>query len=161
MATTPARLIEALELNYDIIQKLLRGLAHTDSLLQLPFHGNCANWVLGHIIEGRNSMLILLQEPPLWDEAACRIYRLGSPPITNDKMPHLSLECLFMDLKAMHTSLIEVLEQIEQTVLDGPSHLSDEPLGDSLLRSLWRETYHLGQFEIYRQLAGKEAVPIE
>jgi hypothetical protein len=160
MATTPERLIEALNLNYEIIQKLLRGLGHSDSMLQLPFSGNCANWVLGHIIEGRNSMLLLLRQAPLWDEEACNIYRLGSAPISSADMPHLSLECLFMDLKAMHVSLIETLEQISQDELEQPSDNGDEPLGDGVLRGLWRETYHLGQFEIYRQLAGKENVVI-
>jgi hypothetical protein len=160
MATSPERLIEALNLNYEIIQKLLRGLGHADSMLQLPFSGNCANWVLGHIIEGRNSMLKLLGQAPLWDEAACDIYRLGSAPITSAEMPHLSLECLFMDLKAMHLSLVETLEESRQAALEQPTENGEEPLGDALLRGLWRETFHLGQFEIYRQLAGKEDVVI-
>ena len=157
MATTSQRLIEELEMNYGLIQSQMKGLGHFDTLLQLPFRGNCANWVLGHIVEGRNDMLKFLGLIPLWDDAACALYRSGSAAITSSESPHLSLECLMMDLKAMHNLLLETLAQSSQEQLDSPTaHPDDGSLGNLMARMTWHETYHLGQLELLRQLAGKE-----
>lgn len=41
-------LIATLDTNQWIIDCQLKGLAHADTLRQLPFRGNCMNWVLGH-----------------------------------------------------------------------------------------------------------------
>lgn len=40
------------------------GLTDEDSMRQLP-HGNCLNWVLGHIATNRDGVLETLGEPPL------------------------------------------------------------------------------------------------
>ena len=34
------------------------GLAHQDSLMQLPFRGNCMNWTLGHVLLCRDDKVI-------------------------------------------------------------------------------------------------------
>jgi hypothetical protein len=43
---TAKDLIGASERNLGIIKAQTEGLSHADSLLQLPFRGNCLNWVL-------------------------------------------------------------------------------------------------------------------
>jgi hypothetical protein len=157
MATTPERLLTELEWNYNEIQRHLKGLGHMDLLLQLPFGGNCANWVLGHIIEGRNDMLKFLSRPMLWDDAACKIYRSGSAPIKGADSPHLSFECLHMDLKAIHNDLAEALASISQADLDSETaYPEDGGLANLMARMLWHETYHVGQLEILRGLARPE-----
>lgn len=57
---TVTDLIESLERNLYIIKVQTQGLTHADSLLQLPFRGNCLNWVVGHIAANRNTMLYFL-----------------------------------------------------------------------------------------------------
>src|SRR5688500_16445196 len=114
MATTPERLLYELELNYGEILRHLQGLKHEETLLQLPFGGNCANWVLGHMVEGRNDMLKFLSLALLWDEMSCQLYRSGSAPIKGAGSPHLSLERLLRDLKIMHDDLITGLSSITQ-----------------------------------------------
>lgn len=59
---TATDLIGALERNLNIVKSQTQGLSHADSLLQLPFRGNCMNWVLGHIATTRNAMLQFLGE---------------------------------------------------------------------------------------------------
>ena len=51
---TTEDLITALGRNLDVIKAQTKGLSHADSLLQLPFRGNCLNWVLGHIAGTRS-----------------------------------------------------------------------------------------------------------
>ena len=46
----PENLINILERNEGILRAQLEGLTHKNSLLQLPFRGNCLNRVPGHII---------------------------------------------------------------------------------------------------------------
>ena len=154
MATTPERLLYELEINYSEILRHLQGLQHEETLLQLPFGGNCANWVLGHMVEGRNDMLKFLSLAPLWDETSCQLYRSGSDPIKEAASPHLSLERLLRDLKTMHDDLVAGLSNITQARLDEPTaYPEDGGLGNLMARMMWHETYHLGQLEILRHLA--------
>jgi hypothetical protein len=40
---------EVYQNNHEIIHKQIAGISQDESLLQLPFRGNCLNWVVGHI----------------------------------------------------------------------------------------------------------------
>ena len=63
--TMDAELITGIfEINYNVIKQQVDGLTHEDSLLQLPFRGNCLNWVLGHILVSRNRALTLIGDWP-------------------------------------------------------------------------------------------------
>src|SRR4051794_4037563 len=66
---TAQQLAEAHGRNVGIIKAQTAGLTHDESLLQLPFRGNCMNWVIGHILEGRNTILDLLGAEPAFDPA--------------------------------------------------------------------------------------------
>ncbi len=43
-----------------LIHHLTDDLTQTESLLQPPFEANCLNWVVGHIVNGRNTALTVL-----------------------------------------------------------------------------------------------------
>ncbi len=57
---TPANLAEAYGRNVEIIKLQTEGLSQADSLVQLPFRANCMNWIVGHIVTNRHSVLKLL-----------------------------------------------------------------------------------------------------
>lgn len=63
---------ETLAQSYRVTHRIIKlqtyGLTHQDSLLQPPVRGNCLNWVLGHILAGRNTTLEFLGQSPLWQE---------------------------------------------------------------------------------------------
>jgi len=77
---TAKDLIGASERNLGIIKAQTEGLSHADSLLQLPFRGNCLNWVLGHIAANRNTMLLFLGEEAIISEAHAKRYDFDVPP---------------------------------------------------------------------------------
>jgi hypothetical protein len=54
------------------------GLSHDDSLIQTPYNINYLNWVLGHIAVGRDSVLRLVCEEPLLNEAEANRYKTDS-----------------------------------------------------------------------------------
>ena len=58
--------------NLWIIKRQTDGLSNADSLMQPTFRANCLNWVLGHIVVGRNRALVLLGLEPVWGRRGAR-----------------------------------------------------------------------------------------
>ncbi len=154
---TTTDLVEALERNLYIIKSQTQGLTHTDSVLQLPFRGNCLNWTLGHIATNRCNMLQALGEKPLLSEAQHKRYGYGSEPVCADGEDILKLEQLLEVLERSQKALAACLQTIsaEELTREVQSFLGTTTLGQLVFYLYWHETYHTGQAEALRQLAGK------
>jgi uncharacterized damage-inducible protein DinB len=150
-------LIGSFGLTHQVIRMQTDGLSHKDSLLQPPFRGNCLNWVLGHILVGRNTALKLMQETLIWDEAETSRYRSGSEPITRDEQA-LPLDRLLVDLDRSQERITAALKCTtpEELATVVPFRGSRRSLGQALASQHWHETYHTGQLELLRQLAGTD-----
>ncbi|MBZ0292392.1 MAG: DinB family protein [Anaerolineae bacterium] len=146
-------LIEILGRNQNIVERQADGLSHEDSLLQLPFRGNCFNWILGHVTGSRNSMLKALQAEPIWTETEGQFYKRGSAPLT-DGTQALRFEQLLADFCASGERVAAALKSASPEILDAPS-LRDWSVAEHIRFLTWHETYHVGQLEFLRQLAGK------
>ena len=81
---TNKQLSDALERNIRVIQMQTKGLTQVDSLLQMPFRANCMNWVIGHILANRDSILKALGGEPLLSNQEIEIYDHESKPILED-----------------------------------------------------------------------------
>jgi len=154
---TVTDLIESLERNLDIIKAQTQGLTHADSLLQLPFRGNCLNWVVGHIAANRNTMLHFLGEEGILGEAHAARYAYDSEPVCGEDGDILTLEELLVALERGQKALVARLQTIpaEDLARDVESWLGTTTLGQLVFYLLWHESYHTGQTEALRQLAGK------
>lgn len=150
-------LIQSFDLNLQVIHLQTKGLSHQDSLLQLPFRGNCLNWVLGHIMVGRNIALKLLGDPPLWTEDQEVRYRRGSDPLVTGERAH-RLEELLGDLDESQGRIAAILSEVTREGLEAfvPFRGGQRPLAEALSGQHWHETYHVGQLELLRQLAGTD-----
>jgi hypothetical protein len=152
---SPDELLYQIELNDYSLKQHLAGLTAEDALLQLPFRGNCLNWVMGHIVEARHYMLELLGVPGVWSAAQCQRYMSGSAPVTGSDSPHEPWEGILAaadeSLKRIRAKLESMTEADLQVVPPGDT----DALGKILLRMTWHEAYHVGQTEVLRQLAGK------
>ena len=155
---TTTDLIKALERNLDIIKSQTQGLAHADSVLQLPFRSNCLNWTLGHIATSRCNMLQALGEKPILSEAQHKRYGYGSEPVCADGEDILKLEQLLTVLEQSQKALTACLQTIgaEELAREVQSFLGTTTLGQLVFFLYWHETYHTGQTEALRQLAGKD-----
>lgn len=145
-----------------LVEQQTKGLAHADSLRQLPFRGNCMNWLLGHILHGRNQILTLLGEEVTDAEEIQQRYARGSDPVTQDEETLLQLEQLVERIRQSTERIQHHLTQmddaeLEQMVGEGEGAV---PLGERLAGLHWHETYHAGQLEIHRQLVGVDDVII-
>ena len=147
-------LIGELEVNYNVIHRQIDGLTHEDSLLQVPFRGNCLNWVLGHIVASRNGILTSLGQEPILDEDTSALYRGGSEPITGPEDEHLPLEEILSLFEQSQKTILSALESIDPEELEIIPEGSDRTRAKRISFLSWHETYHVGQTEYLRQLAG-------
>jgi hypothetical protein len=149
-------LIFYLKLNQHVIDMQLDGITHAESLMQPPFRGNCMNWVLGHILTGRDSMLKELGLPGELSPEQYRRYDRDSEPIV-DPQQATELEELRAMSKRSCQRLILAIEAMGMDTLN--AELTDHKnrsLGSVLAFSQWHEAYHAGQLEQLRQLSGKD-----
>ena len=153
MATERGELIrQDYESNTWLIQHTLEGITHEEGLLQLPFKANCVNWVLGHILAGRQIALELLGGAALWDGAMVARYRGGSPPVT-DRSDAAALGTLLADVERSQERLDEALgacmgADLARAVETGRG---EQPLWQAVAGRRWHETYHIGQLGTLRQ----------
>ena len=138
---TATDLIGALERNLDIIKSQTQGLTHADSLLQLPFRGNCMNWVLGHIAATRNTMLQFLGEEAVLSEAHVKRYGYGSEPVCGDGGDILTLEQLLTVLEQSQKAITASLQKITAEALtrEVQSFLGTTTLGQLVFFLYWHE----------------------
>ena len=143
--------------NLRIVQLQTEGLSHEDSLVQTQFNINSLNWVLGHIAVNRDNVLMLLGEEPLLGESETDRYKRGSEPVQEEGNAVLSLSELLDVLQRgqekIETSLSSLLPaNFEKEIMVGSRTMT---LGSRLFGFYFHDTYHTGQTDLLRQVAGK------
>jgi hypothetical protein len=143
--------------NVNIVKMQTEGLTQEDSLRQIPLHGNCLNWVLGHIAVSRDDVLETLGEPPVMDAYGVR-YKRGSDPVKQADEGTLTLEELLNWLDRSQERIATTLSKMDETALAREYTSGDRKttVGQRAFFQYFHETYHVGQTELFRQLAGKD-----
>ena len=151
----PAKQLSSeIKLNLNVIKAQTAGLSHEESLIQPPFNANCMNWILGHIVAGRSIWHRLTATLPPFDLAPYARFERDSPPVTGpgDGLP---LAQMLADLAASNEVLLarlaEMIDEEFAAIPEGDNRSVDAQLGFHS----WHETYHVGQTELMRQVAGK------
>jgi uncharacterized damage-inducible protein DinB len=150
-------LTESFARNANIIKLQTKDLTHEDSLFQPPFRGNCLNWVLGHIAENRDHILELLGEPP--QMGALARYKRGSEPLTAADSGTLRLDELLAWIDRAQARLAAAIARMDDAawareITAGNNRKTT--VGQRVFFLYFHETYHVGQTELFRQLAGKD-----
>ncbi len=153
--------VATLSLNQYIIEQQLNGLTHADSLRPLPFSGNRMNWVLGHLAEHRDWMLRAVDATTLMPADEALRYRRGSEMLVDDALA-VQLEVLKGYLQRSKDVLVTAVQSADEPFLLSKPETGllmesqkDRTRLQRLQGLLWHETYHVGQLEPLRQLAGK------
>lgn len=141
------QLSEAFALNFSLIQRQCDGLTQDDSLLQPPFRGNCLNWVLGHILVGRDRVLRLLEDEPLLTTQQTALYETNSDPITRNTEGIVPLLTLLEWLQISQERIAIALQRPTSDEIP-------EGIAQRIFGLYFHDTYHTGQTELLRQLAG-------
>jgi uncharacterized damage-inducible protein DinB len=155
---SPATLADAFKRNIEIIKMQTTNLSQEDSLVQLPFRGNCMNWIIGHILTNRYSVIKLLTgERPAEADQVIR-YEREAEPITGQGAGVLPLEQLIVLLEHTQAQIAALLSEITHDdlyrllVLYGRQ---SRTVAEWLMFLYFHDTYHTGQTEILRQASGK------
>ncbi|HWS72688.1 MAG TPA: DinB family protein [Thermoanaerobaculia bacterium] len=138
--------------------KNLEEMTHGDSIVRPTGGGNDFNWVLGHVISGRNRILPAFGEQPFWDSERTQAYAMASSEDTAQRAPLDELR------QALATSLDRVmagLGRADDALLDGkapfsPANNPNETLRSLLMKMVVHESYHIGQLGALRRAAGKQ-----
>jgi hypothetical protein len=149
--------IRLINIENNLIQSQTEGLSQADTLIQPQPSGNCMNWVLGHILENQVTMLTVLGGISPIDSVGLTIYKRESEPITTDQPGVLSLERLLEQINAVHAALIACLAGIGDADFSREIQQGERKftLGWRFLFLHFHYTYHVGQLELLRQLAGR------
>jgi hypothetical protein len=146
--------IKNLKLVNNIIKGKTEGLTHADSMLQLPFPGNCMNWNLGHLLVYRQISLGAIDGVTKPDDQDVVNYGFGSEALT-DSDKAIPLPDLLTRLEEASDKLIVALEEMPA---EKSAEIIDTESGrtlDDRLRFLlvFHEAYHVALLEILRELA--------
>jgi len=149
-------LSEAFARNVMILKMQTEGPTHEDSLRQLPFNGNCLNWVLGHIATYRDQILKMLGEPPMREVQGSR-YQTDSDPMREADEQTVPLEELLTWIDRTQERLTTVLARMDEAALSREVTRGERKttVSKQLFFGYFHESYHVGQTELLRQLAGK------
>jgi hypothetical protein len=153
---TKAQLVDGFALNTRLIELQTKGLSHADSLTQTPYNINCMNWVLGHIAVNRDNVMRLIGVEPLLSEVQISRYQSESIPITEDGPLVLPLERLLEIITDGQERIEAAFGALDENQLQAEIQVGERmmPLGTRLYGFYFHDTYHTGQTELLRQVAG-------
>lgn len=151
------QLADALDLNLRLIQMQADGLTHSDSLLQTPYNVNSLNWILGHLAVNQDRILVLIGQEPLLSGSQTSRYETESAPIRADEEGIIKLEGLLDILTRGRALISEALPSLTPDDLALEIQIGERSttVAQRLFGLYFHDTYHTGQTELLRQVAGK------
>jgi len=140
-----------------IIEEQTRDLTHTDSLLQPQPGGNCLNWVLGHLITSQMAIISAIGGVPPFNVELIARYERDSEPIHGEEPGVLELSVLLKMLVQINSTVDTLLESLDENAFSREIQIGERKmtLGWRIFFLHFHFTYHIGQLEYLRQLAGK------
>jgi hypothetical protein len=154
--TTPTaqNLIDDYAFTAMLVHRLVDGLTHEETLIQLPFEVNCLNWVLGHIVTNRSHALEAVGAEHAWQDEVRRLYHTGTGNIRADgESMHVDTLLKYLDesVELLKSALGDA--SAEYLSENFTNYRGEKTRGAHLSGFHWHETYHIGQLEIFRALA--------
>lgn len=154
---TKDEFVKLMSTEEELMLKQVEGLSHADSLLQPQTGGNCLNWVMGHLAENLAVMLkVLGGELPAGLPGLDR-YGYDSDPICGEEAGILDLKVLITTASHLSGLVINRLAQMTDADFDEEIEFwqGNSRRGYVAFFYFFHHTYHLGQLEFLRNLAGK------
>lgn len=129
------------------------GFSHEDSLKRPEAGGNCANWVLGHMVATRNLIMELLGQPSIWDDGKAGRYQRGTEPIT-ESSEGLKFEEILEEYDRSQQRLLDALDAADESQFAAAA--GDSTVGAELAVLHFHEAYHAGQLGLLRRMIGHD-----
>ncbi len=156
---TQQALITQLATTKYVLERNLEGLTHEDSLVSPAPAGNCANWILGHIVGSRSGFVALLGQP-MYPENRFADYS-GRKDARFDPAAAERFEDLLDCYHSMQEPLLRGIASLTPEAMAEPAPFSptgnpEETIGSLMATFAFHEAYHAGQTAILRRVVGKE-----
>ena len=139
---------------YRMVEMNLEGMTHEQSLVQPAPDGNCANWILGHLVNVQNGVMLLLDEAPVWESAD--LARAGWAPIKGP-LGAIDWNVLKDHFFESRERCLAALATVSDASLaeDVPDPVGGKTSRARLLSTLaFHQAYHSGQLGVVRRIAG-------
>jgi hypothetical protein len=154
---TKDEFIKMLTWEHEVLLKQVAGLTHADSLLQPQSGGNCLNWIMGHLVVNLVDILTILGGESPAELPKLAQYSFGSDPIHCDSPGVIKLQVLVEMYGHLTTLVADQLSQMTEADFDQEIDFwqGKNRRGYVAFFYYFHNTYHLGQLEQLRNLAGK------
>ena len=142
---------------HEIMLKQTDGLTHDDSLIQPQPGGNCLNWVMGHLVDNLVDILDTLGGDPPGELPDLSHYGYGSEPIHGDEAGVIHLQDLINAYGRLTKRIADHLDKMtESDFMEEIDFWQGQTRrGYVAFFYFFHHTYHLGQLEQLRNLAGR------
>jgi uncharacterized damage-inducible protein DinB len=133
----------------------LDGMTADQSVAQPEPGGNCANWILAHMLGAHNAVMKLAKQDPVWEDET--LARAGSDPITS-AADAVDWDTMVTRFLASEPRLLAGLEALTEDELDEEGFT--DPFGNETTRGRLlnllavHQNYHAGQLGMARRLVG-------
>jgi uncharacterized damage-inducible protein DinB len=148
-------LVEQFAVLYGGAARNLDGMTQEDSLVAVG-GGNCANWMLGHLVNVHNGIMQLAGGEPVWEDE--RLKNAGWDPI-DDPSKAIDWDTLRDRFLASRDRCLAALGGLSDAALDDavPNPFGGTTTRGRLLALLaTHQWYHVGQLGLARRAAGRE-----
>lgn len=142
-------LADTLTRNHRIVLQLTADMPEAASLVSLVEDGSHMNWLVGHLVGNRDSILALLGVGRVRPEEVDEAFGYGSKPAA-EATATLAEQVRAYDLT--NVPLLAAIAALTPEQLAAPA--SRRTVRERLEFLVWHETYHLGQLMLYRRAAG-------
>ena len=143
---------------YDIIERNVEGMTHEQSLARPAAGGNCANWILGHLVGAHNGMMQVLGADPVWESD--ELARAGFDPIEGSDRA-IEWDTLRDRLLGSRERCLAAVRSLTDDAL---AEELPAPFGGTISRAgllvilAFHHSYHAGQLGLARRFAGLPGV---
>jgi len=133
------------------------GLSQEDSLIQPQPGGNCMNWVMGHLALNLTIILEILGAQIPEDLPNLDRYKMDTDPILAESEGVLDLQELVEAYSFLNKKVIDRLDQMTEDDFEEVIRFWEgkHRRGFMAFFYFFHNTYHLGQLEFLRNLAGR------
>jgi hypothetical protein len=138
-----------------MIHNFITGISDEAASVAPPYPINSFNWVVGHILSGRQRAIRALGREDFLPETMFTRYVTGSDPVTAESDDAVPLSAMQAYLQTSQEALAAALEAISTDELAEviETRFGPRPVGEHVSGLHWHETYHVGQLEILREIA--------
>jgi hypothetical protein len=149
-------LLNQFRFNQMVLTLLLKDVTQEDSLRVPASDANSINWMLGHLIAARGTVLKNTGAEPVWVARLAAPYARGNNSFPDGALPFAELNTLLSTSFDELTSALAAFEpRLMETCTERMPHLESGTWADRFGSFVCHEAYHIGQIGYVRRLLGK------